>query len=269
MKQIKCLRPVLTALLLTSFFSCDNNDEQEKQGISVLSIEASTNFDLSYRTDWNLRMGGHLYDFTITGNKLHAVPHAEPFHFAYGQEHSNGAQEFVLFPPTENKDTRDLGPVIPPTADQSTWKKFIAHDLLRGLYRGNVVENITDVTFIHHDALLDFKLINIPEEAKVLVVQNGSPIQIITPLRDEADPNAYKAIVFQHNTLGTIGIVIEHNNKQYKTLLKYESDQSRSMAYNALTSAVVRFDVQMDDEDYLIIKNLKVETFSTEWPISR
>lgn len=265
MKQINFFHVLMLLPFVAFLSSCsDNNEAITPKGTAVKSIEASTNFDLSHRSDWVLSMSGYKYDFTVDGNALKGIPQDEPFHYSYGQETTNGATEFILRPPV--KDTRDIGPVIPPTADQSTWEKLIGYDLLRGIYSGNVVENITGVTFLHHDALLDFTMTNLPPNAQVFVVQWDGD-QIITPFYDE-ETESYKAIVAQQNTLQSIYIMVEANGKRYFTSLHSESDETRSMAYNKFTSAVVNFNVDVnDEEETLEVGKLKIDYFSKEWPL--
>lgn len=270
MKQIKFfqLAMLLPFMALTS---CnDNNEVDAPKGTPVMSIEASTNFDLSHRSNWILGMSGYRYNFTVEGNTLRATPQDEPFHFGYGQGTTNGATEFVLYPPADTNDTRAVGPIIPPTADQSTWEKLISYDLLRGIYAGNVVEDITGVTFIHHDALLDFTVTNLPANAKVFVFQ-WSGKQKIIPFYDE-ETESYKAIVAQQNTRKTLYIVVEANGERYFTSLYNESDETRSMAYNAFTSAVLSFNVKMEaeeenEEKTLVVEKLNVDYYSKEWPL--
>lgn len=260
----------LYALSLFSIIVGCSNDEDSKPNekeTPVKKIEAHINFDLSKRSDWTLSMGGYIYDYEIHDNKLIGTPKDEPFHYAAGMEETNGSTEVILRSSTPQN--RLNMPKTPEFVDQSSIEKFIIEDMLVGRYKGKVKEEITNLKLVHYNALLDFKVTNIPENAEIFIKQQDK--QTITPLKDENKANSYKAIVWSSNKYEEIKLIIKISEKTYETVLREEVKKSRSLAYHfdgIGNGSIVNFIGRINAEDKLVIEELSIDSWAEEWPIN-
>ncbi|MDL2305793.1 hypothetical protein LJC72_10720 [Bacteroides sp. OttesenSCG-928-D19] len=260
----------LSAVLMVAFASsCQHHQDMPDvlvKGVDVQSFEASCNFDLSARSNWDLSLGAEPYYFTVEGNRLIGTsPKDKPYHLPYEME--NGNVQALLIPPNYWRKWSS-SQKVPLIDDQSTPEKFMLCDPLRGPYTGKAEENITGIYFYHYNALLSFVVEDAPEGSKVFVEQMYD--QKITPLPDANNPNAYKAIVFPHNK--NVVIVVETGSKTYKTLL-FNNPQTRdTMSYypdGIGSSTVLTFTARINEEDELVVENINRKTWSKEWPVGQ
>lgn len=271
MKKLKnYLTAISISLLTVGILSCE--DDKEKIGVAVETIEAEAGFDLSDRSDWVLIMGGYVYDFTVDGNQLTGSCRETPYHFSYGLPSANGAEEVCLYHPDYLRTSTKLSPREPEIIDQSTLFKFTYYDPLRGPYIGDIVPNIRNITFYHFNALLNFKLSGIPEDAKVTIRTEN--IYTILPLQDGEDKAVYKAIVPPSNRKESLSLIVEVNGKAYEAIIRWDTAKERTKGFahnfDAIgDSTLLTFTARIDAEDKLVIEDMEIEGWSTNWPISR
>lgn len=179
----------LIACLSTNLASCsdDNNKTEEKKGIAVQTIVATTSIEyMSERVDWNFRFGNIEYNWTMKDRILTATsPKSEPYYFENNLKegetlHPANRKTVQLVSPNYYNSTKSTGPTPPRIQDQSTQEKFRNADLLSYEYEGIVSKDIKDVVFTHDNALLDFIVEGIPLGATVKAYQ--SFIREVTPL---------------------------------------------------------------------------------------
>jgi len=264
------LATICFSILSIGLLSCE--DDKEKIGVAVESIEAEAGFDLSNRSDWVLLMGGYVYDFTVSGNKLKGSFRETPYYFSYGLPSANGSEEISLFHPNYLGTKTKTSPPEPRIIDQSTLYKLTYYDPLRGPYIGDIVPNIKNITLYHFNALLSFRLSDIPKEAKVTVRERN--IYTILPLQDEEDKAVYKAIVSPSNRNDNLVLIVEVNGKTYETIIRWDMAKAKTKGsayhFDAIgDSSLLTFTARIDAEDKLVIEDMEIEGWSTSWPISQ
>lgn len=269
MTLTKLLNVLCLAGLGVFIFSCDNSSsyDDRPESVKVLSVEASTNFDLSARSNWKFLVHGCYYSYEIVGNKLIATPAStsDTFAFSVTSTNKSGYAVLTFISPNYFKTRSEL--VVPDIQDQSTPEKFMACDVLRGEYN-DVAKSEISVTFFHENALLQFETIDFPDDAKVYVEQKYG--QVINPLRDKEDPAKYRAIVLPQNYQYNVYIVVETGGKTYKTPMREKPRTRTNITYfdGLGQSAVVNFKVRIGDEDKLIIEDYDEASFVKTWPIT-
>lgn len=260
----------IVSYILISIFSfylssCDRSSPIPDSGTILETIEATINFDLSSRTNWKLYAGDKRYQFTVDGSTLYAKPYGSSKPFVFPHSTGTGKMQLLLFPPDYGK-TRSESTLPPNFENQSTYEKFMACDMLKAEYSGMINPNLQNITLYHENALLNFNVTNIPQNANVFIGQIR--YQKIKPLKDGSDPTSYKAIVFPTNYYKSINLVVETDHKTYSTTLESSKTRMPSHYPEGLgNSAVVSFHAFINEQDELEIENLKREAFSKEWPI--
>lgn len=261
----------LLAVSFLTLLSCSSKDDpQPYNAIGVFEVEASANFDLSARAGWdmyvgNTTVGAFPYTFEVTGNKLSASPSNErkPFKFTT----PNDRAVITLVSKDYYTGTRTEMTLPPNFENQSTPDNFMRCDMLKAEYYGDAASELKDITFLHQNALLNFKTVDIPEDAQVYIQQNRK--QLITPLRNSEDPTAYKAIVFPDNDPYEIEVVVKLENGQtYKKPLSQRTRMSMPRPDGIGASAVVEFTARMT-ENGLRIEDLERKPYAKEWPLER
>lgn len=265
LKMKKILYPCLVAVyLLTNAWSCREKEPPAtiSKGVSVYSIEAEGNFDLSQRKDWVLTIESIRYDAAIEGNKLTGTSKNKPYEFSPGVE--VGSVRVLFYPPNYGR-TRDEASMPPIIEDQSTLEKFIKCDPLSTSYAGKVGENLKGITLYHYNALLSFEVNDLPEGAKVFIEQTHS--QKVTPLRSAGNPEAYKAIVFPYNQ--DVALRVETPHGIYRTPVLGNGGRTRMPIHpeGIGSSALVTFNACINEENELVIENLNRKAWCKEWPI--
>ncbi|NDV84095.1 hypothetical protein [Bacteroides sp. 51] len=267
----------LTKLWQTAFiccfciatYSCDSTDpyKDAPQTVRLLGLEASINIDLSARKDWQLLVYNHPYAFEIDGNKLSATPQnpSNPYAFEVTANNKNG-HAIMTFISRDYFKTRATGSLPANIKDQSTPEKFLSCDVLRGDYSGTAMENISFSLF-HENALLMFKTVDLPADAEVYIHEEHHR-QMITPLRDAEDPDSYKALVFPGNYLYTLHVIVKTGGKEYEKRLKPVHETRMDIPYprGIGHSAIITFNVSVDENDKLQINDLEEKKFTKDWP---
>lgn len=261
MKPIRLL--YLLILLLAT--GCDDNsfNASPKDGVAVETIEATANFDLSARKNWIAYVGTEKYNFEVEGNKLSITsPQKDPFRFAYGETSGNAIIQMV---PENYGRPRDSEKIPFNIEDQSTPEKFMNCDRLRFVYTGEAKENLSGISIYHFNTLLTFDINNLPQNAKVFIMQAYD--QKITPLKEDPNLNAYKAIVFPNNAY--VALIVETPAKTYRAIISKQGQvRSPGTASGMGNSAIVSFTADINEKEELIINNFQITSYSKEWPIN-
>lgn len=248
-------------------YSCTDTDPNKDapRSVPLRGVEASTNIDLSARKDWTFSVYNYPYTFEIDGGNLSATPvnQSNPYSFEVAANSKTG-RAIMTFMSKDYFKTRETGILPANIEDQSTPGKLLACDVLRGDYNGDAMENIS-VSLFHENALLMFKTADLPEEAKVYIYESHNK-QTIAPLRDAGDPASYKAIVFPQNYLYGVFVVIKANGKEYKKRLAHTTRMNISYPDGIGHSAIITFNVLIDEEDELQVKDLEMKAFNKNWP---
>jgi len=250
-------------LFIVAFSSCDKDKDEPgiKDGVVVKTAEASADFDLTTRKDWAFFIGGYTYNFTIEGNKLSAIS-ARDSHFRFQYGETTGSTSFLLYPKDYGKGVRDEMVKKPIIENQSTKERFLNCDPLRAIFSGDVSENLKGAAFKHYNALLMFNVLDLPEDAEVLVKQLYD--QTITPLQDEEDPTLYKAIIFPENEKPIL--VVNTNEKKYEVQIQRGAGSPRMNISSGLSNnTVVSFKAIINEDDQLIISDLDGKSNSSDW----
>lgn len=269
MNVTKSWQIICACCFCIALHSCDNSDPYKDAPYSVqlLGIEASINIDLSVRKDWTLSVYNYPYTFEIDGSKLSAAPanHSNPYLFEVAANDKTG-RAIMTFMSKDYFKTRESATLPANIEDQSTPNKFLSRDVLRGDYSGDAMENIS-VTLFHENALLMFKTVNLPQGAKVYIYE-GYNRQTITPLQDTEDPTSYKALVFPQNILSNVYAIVKVGEKEYKEVLKSRNGTRMNISYpdGIGHSAVITFNVLIDENDKLQVEDLEMKTFNKNWP---
>ena len=196
----------LLMVLLVSMTACSSDDEKPgddpQQGVAINSIKATSAIDLSARSGWLFRVGYSnpdclYYDYRIEGNELHALANeTNIYHFdkRWEEGHVLGmASRLVCYFQDKryfrSTNIRSMSPEVPDIADQSTEQSLLIADRLEAIYTGAVKADISDLEFIHANALIEFEIEGINAGAEVSV--SGRNI-LITPLK--VKDGTYKAI---------------------------------------------------------------------------
>lgn len=265
LKMKKILYPCLAALyLITNAWSCKEKEPPATihKGVSVYSIEAEGNFDLSCRKDWVFTVESIKYDVEIEGNKLTGTSNNKQYEFEPGAEVGN--LRILFYPPNYGR-TRNEAIMPPFIEDQSTPDKFMKCDPLSSPYAGKAEENLKGITLYHYNALLSFEVNDLPEGSKVYIEQTHN--QKVTPLRDAGNPEAYKAIVFPYNR--DVVLRVETPHETYRTLVLGNNRGTRMPALpeGIGSSALVTFKACINQQNELVIESLNRKAWSKEWPI--
>ena len=249
--------------------SCDGKDPNKDapQSVQLLGIEASSNIDLSARKDWTLSVYNYPYAFEIDGKTFTAVPEnrSNPYSFEATANDKTG-RAIMTFKSKDYFKPGQSGALPANIEDQSTPEKLLSCDVLRGDYLGEARENIS-VSLFHENALLMFKTVDLPEDAEVYIYE-GYNKQTITPLRNVEDPASYKALVFPGNYLFTVFVIVKVDGKEYRKELKPQRGTRMNIPYpdGIGHSAIITFNVLIDEEDKLQIKDLEEKSFTRDWP---
>lgn len=282
----ECLKPVCLASLALILFSCDDSDSpvDKPETVKVTEVRASAGFDISKRSDWKFYVANGDYNlsctyaFQIEGKTITAVParQADTFAFSVTSTDKSGRAIISFLPEDYLKTRMDIPhsgePGYPNLRDQSTPEKFMLCDMLRGDYVGQASEHLS-LELFHENSLLVFNTVGLPEEATVRIAQLGN--QLITPLRDADDPTAYKAIILSQNKYTEVGVIVDHNGKQYgKSLASAVNHTRTNIPYPSPSvyfghSAILKFTVELTEAGELEIKDAEHTSFSREWPIDQ
>lgn len=263
-------RTTCFAALGTFILSCDRSDPNidHPQSVKVLSVEASTNFDLSARSDWNFSVHGCDYSFVIDGSKLIATPSkaSETFAFSITVTDKRGYAVLTFSSPHYFKSRAEA--IIPNIQNQSTPEKFMLCDVLRAEYNAEAMQDIS-ITLFHENSLLDFEAVDLPADAQVYIKQVHN--QTIHPLKYSVEPVKYRALVLPQNYEPDVYVVVETGGKKYKTQLRDRPTTRQSMPHfeGIGQSAVVKFKVRINDEDELVIEDYDIKHLVKEWPITQ
>lgn len=280
MKRMDSIYLLLVFILFPEIMvSCDAEKLlKPKEGVAVETIEASASFDLSFRDrdNWVLYMGGYAYDFTVDNKNNKSIqaitPQEKPFRFEYGQEKASGKEMLYFYSAKYGRPTQ-ANLVKAHIEEQSTIEKFIICDPLMGPYTGAVTGHISGISLYHVNALLDFKLVDIPQDAIVRIRQvNG---QEIIPLCKSVEEQAYQAIVFPYNKNTDLVLVVQIGNKTYTTLIFPQSFKDEDTRMNISysdgigNSSVTTFTARLGEDNKLLIESRKRIPWTKYWPISR
>lgn len=284
MKLMKLSTFLLSACCSFALASCSNSDDNEPdspQGTAVKSLEASINFNLENRSDWTLSFSGFKYDININGKMLTATAIDKPFLFNAGITEANGANEIyfcsplygTLFLESENGKGRAMAKPFY-IGDQTTEEKVAICDALRGPYAGKVSNHLKGITLYHMNALLDFTLSNIPDNAQILIHSQVGQDRYIKPWRKE---NSCKAIVLPYCDTKDLSLIIKTGNKTYETLIPWTLATEKERATRSLptqffklgNSTWLQFQARINAEDELIIEDMSIEPWSKRWPLAR
>ena len=269
MNLTKLWQTICICCFCMAISSCDTTDpyKDAPQTVRLLGVEARINIDLSARKDWKFDVHTKPYTFQIDGNNLSAVPEdlSKPYTFEVTANNKSG-EAIMTFMSKDYFKPGQSSALPADIEDQSTPEKFLNCDVLRGHYTGDATENIS-VTLFHENALLMFNTVDLPEDAEVYIYELYNK-QTITPLRDAEDSTSYKALVFPNNYLETIYVLVKTNGKEYaETLVPlYKTRANISYPKGIGHSAIITFNVLIDENDELLIKDLKEKSFSKEWP---
>lgn len=269
---IRMQRMFLLIGFAAGLFACNSSDDfiDDPQAVKVLNVEADINFDLSSRSNWNFIVGSYRYDFSVADSKIMAVPVSESNTYAFSVTLTDRTGQVYVELRHANYYTRMVNSVTPDLEDQSTPAKFTMRDVLCGDYSALADETIK-VSLYHKNALLLFNTEGLPEEAKVYVEQIYD--QTITPLRDENNPTAYRAIVFPDNNKDYLFIRVEIGDDTYKAKFPAGFDTRANMPYpygGIGHSAIVEFTLTFNSEEKeLKMKDVKRTPFTREWPITQ
>lgn len=200
----------LTGIVLLSLFaictmSCSKEETEkteEKKGIAIKSITATSKIDLSGREKWLFRIGyGNpncvYYNYTLNKNTLYATSDKDNVYyfdkrFSEGDKIGAGSYIAVYFQDKRyyrSTSMKSNSPESPDIIDQSTEEKFMIADRLAARYVGVVSENISDINFTHANSLVEFEINGIDNQAKVYLYDFSFALTI--PLKEG---NTYKAI---------------------------------------------------------------------------
>lgn len=266
MKKCFCL---LLISVCAGLMSCESDDNNviEDSGIAVKSIQANSCVDLSNRTDWVLLVNSIQYNCTKEGNGLIATVKEKTCHFKPGYEKGSmvfyGAGPAIqLVAPGYHieKRTKSMAPTPPDIADQTTLEKMLRADKLSTYYSGIVSENLTDVELTHANALLEFEVIGVLANTKVLV----NSYMPITPFK-EGD-NKYKTIVLAEGGAYDANIKISIGGKYYSVSLR-ETMQTKlhpiTGSGHIQRDTHYKFTVEFDSENEVLqIKNVQKSQWS-------
>lgn len=270
MTIMKSFITLCLACLALSFVACDNSNPNidQPQSVPVLRVEASTNFDLSARQNWQFYVHGYPYNFQIDGNSITANPvsHSKTFAFSVTTTDKTGSA-IITFMPENYLKTRGESYIPPNLEDQSTPEKFMTCDVLRSQFSGRAEQELS-VTFFHENALLIFNIAGFPDDAKVYIEQIYN--QTITPLQDTASPTEYKAIVFPENYPKDLTIVVKTAEKTYRRALGFPITRLNMKYPDGIGhSGIVSFTVEPHEEGALVFKDLNYKSYAREWPITQ
>lgn len=263
--------------------SCSDNaiTPDESQGVAVERIDANINFSLEHRQDWTLSLSNYKYNYTINGNVLNATASGEPFRFRPTETTANGSHEILLRSPlygslsvfetqTQNRAMNQIFYI----GDQTTEEKLTICDVLRGPYIGNIVSHLKDITLYHMNALLDFTLTDIPDDAEVTILPKIGYDPYIKPWRDGS---SCKAIVLPNCDTEDLTLCIKTKNKTYVKLIPWTSAEEKEPTKRSLpvqfgklgNSTLLQFEARINAEDELVIEHLSIEFWSTRWPLTQ
>lgn len=270
MNVIKHWQALCACCFCMAVCSCDGTDPEKDTPHSVLllGIEATTNIDLSARKDWTLSVYQHPYTFEIDGGTLLAAPQNSDNLFAFEVTANNKTGHAILTFMARDYFQPGQSSALPANlSDQSTPEKLLSRDVLRADYTGTANENIS-VSLFHENALLMFNTNGLPDDAEVYIYESYNK-QTITPLRDAADPTAYKALVFPNNHLFTLYAVVKANGKEYGQMLRSRHNTRMNISFpdGIGHSAIVTFTISIDENDELLVENLVMKTFQKDWPV--
>lgn len=261
MKPSNLLYPLFSLFILVAFSACKDIESgltpDEVAAVEILTIEIETNFDLSARKDWELFVGDIHYDVEINENRLMGTIAKGK---GYRAKENGGVTAF--FVPTSYKRAGSNLPVI--IEDQRTVEKFMSCDPLRVSY-GGATEVIRGLRFHHLNTLVTFEIENLPDDARVFIKQEDK--QIIQPLQDIKNKNAFKAIIFPNQR--EIGLIIETANKTYSEPIYPRYSTRTNIAVGFGNSTIISFKAQLNEADELVIEKPKSEYMVRDWPISQ
>lgn len=274
------LLPFLSTFIL---MACSDNNAfpDDPQGVAVERIDATMNFNLEHRQDWTLSLGSCKYNYTVTDNTLSATANGEPFRFRPAQTTANGSQEILLCSPLYGSlsvfetqvENRAMSPILY-IGDQTTEEKLTICDELRGPYVGNITSHLQGITLYHMNALLDFTLTNIPDNAEVTILSKVGSDPYIKPWRNGS---ACKVIVLPYCDTEDLTLCIKMNNRTYKKLIPWASAEEKEPAKRSLptqfgklgNSTWLQFEARINAEDELVIEHMNIEFWSSRWPLTK
>lgn len=269
MNLTRLWQTICICCLCTAIYSCDGKDpyRDAPQTVQLLGVKATINIDISARKDWKFNVRGYPYTFEVDGGTLSAEP--EDYYRPYTFEVTANKKEGRAIMTFLSKDYFKPGQssALPANIeDQSTPEKFISRDVLRGDFNGLASEKIS-VYLFHENALLMFKTVDLPEDAEVYIYEDYNK-QTITPLRDAEDRSSYKALIFPNNHLFTVYVIVKANGKEYEKMLSSRYDTRANISYpeGIGHSAIINFNVLIDENDKLQVKDLKMKKFQYDWP---
>ena len=269
---------ILNTFILVSCSDTPNPDDTP-QGVAVEQIEAGINFSLEHRQDWVLSLGAYPYNYTTQGNVLRATATNEPFRFHPTETTANGSHEILLRSPlygslsvfethTQNRAMAQVAYI----GDQTTEEKLAICDILRGPYIGKIASNLKGITLYHMNALLDFTLTDIPENAEITILSKQGNDPYIKPWRNG---QSCKAIVPPNCDTEDLTLCIKMKNNDYEKQILWTSAEEKVSAKRSLptqfgklgNSTWLQFEARINAENELVIEHMSIEFWSTRWPL--
>lgn len=259
-------KEIFGLLSLCAFFcvSCNKyllSEKDIKEDIFIESFEAVSDVDLSARSNWVMVMNFiYPYNYKIEGQTIKAYPKDEPCFIpgSYIEDNENGeaflpfgSGPIIFFASPDYYSeflSVNIGTTSGKFADQTTEDRLLAADCLKCQYTGKASSNISG-NLIHHNALLDFELKNVPSSATAVIESQGT----IQPFRDKKNPQHYKAIVFAYWGEYSAQVHVAMNDKIYiiklvPTINQVTDNSDPNLRRHIIENTYYKFTLSYDDE---------------------
>ncbi len=204
---------ISSLLILNACSKDDNKSENFGENIHIETFKGRLNMDISDRSNWELNIKNTPYYFNYTNNSLLSIPESETYVIEKSEVNSSGYLKdnksiLITFKhPNYFPSSKPTYPQTPDIADQSTSAKILKADMLYCEYKGKVENNI-EGELVHANALVDFNILDHPNNSKFFVT--GS--LYVTPF---FKLNRYKAIMPAYGNNNSIIIVMTQGTKSY------------------------------------------------------